>query len=87
MDKIELSAEAKEVLDEAKKMVIKTFEYREIFNQQYPEYQIMNWDCGWFQIKGILKEYFVEDLNHFSEIFKRLADKMIPVVYELGFLK
>ncbi|MCI7435403.1 MAG: hypothetical protein MSH22_02210 [Spirochaetia bacterium] len=84
---MELSEEAKNVLEQAKKLVIKTFEYREIFNQQYPEYQIMNWDCGWFQIKGILKEYFAEDLNCFSELFKKLSDKMIPVVYELGFLK
>jgi hypothetical protein len=87
LENISLSTEAQIVLDEARKIIIKTFEYREIFNQQYPEYQIMNWDCGWYQIKAILKEYFIEDLNAFSELFKNLSDKMRPLVYELGFLK
>lgn len=87
LEKTQLSAEAKAVLENAKELIRKTFEYREIFNQQYPEYQIMNWDCGWYQIKGIIREYFTEDLNHFSELFKMLSDKMEPMVYELGFLK
>ena len=84
---ITLSTEAKAVLDKARELTIKTFEYREMFNQQYPEYQIMNWDCGWYQIKGLLKEYFPDDLVEFGELFKKLSDKMRPCVYELGFLK
>lgn len=82
-----LSQEAKAVLDKAKELTIKTFEYREMFNQQYPEYQIMNWDCGWYQIKGLLKEYFADDLADFNDLYKQLSDKMRPMIYELGFLK
>ena len=82
-----MSTEAKAVLDKAKELVIKTFEYREMFYQQYPEYQILNWDCGWYQIKGLLKEYFPDDLVEFGELFKKLSNKMRPCVYELGFLK
>lgn len=87
LQNITLSTEAKAVLDKARELTIKTFEYREMFNQQYPEYQIMNWDCGWYQIKGLLKEYFADDLNEFNNLFKQLSDKMRPLVYELGFLK
>lgn len=87
LQNISLSNEAKSVLDKAKELTIKTFEYREMFNQQYPEYQIMNWDCGWYQIKGLLKEYFADDLADFNDLFKQLSDKMRPCVYELGFLK
>ena len=47
----------------------------------------MNWDCGWYQIKGLLKEYFADDLADFNDLFKQLSDKMRPCVYELGFLK
>ena len=47
----------------------------------------MNWDCGWYQLKFMLKEYMPEEMKIFSEKFKRLADKMRPMVYELGFLK
>ena len=39
------------------------------------------------QIKAVLKEYFAEDLKEFQELYKILADKMRPMVYELGFLK
>lgn len=87
LQNIKLSPEAQAVLDKARELTIKSFEYREMFDQQHPEYQIMNWDCGWYQIKGLLKEYFNDDLNNFSELFKKLSDKMRPLVYDLGFLK
>ena len=84
---IELSAEAQAVLDKAIELTKKSFRYRELFNEEHPEYQIMNWDCGWYQIKGMLKEYIPNELKEFNELFKTLADKMRPMVYELGFLK
>ena len=84
---IELSKEAQAVLDKARELVRKTFAYRNLFNEEHPEYQILNWDCGWYQIKGMLKEYMPNDLKDFNELFKALADKMRPMVYELGFLK
>ena len=53
----------------------------------HPEYQTNNWDCGWYQIKGILKEYFPQELKDFRAIYKEFADYLRPQVYELGFLK
>jgi len=87
LQEIELSKEAQEVLDKAIELTKKSFKYREMFNQEHPEYQIMNWDCGWYQIKAVLKEYFADDLKEFQGLYKILADKMRPMVYELGFLK
>jgi len=84
---IELSEEAKAVLDMAIELTKASFKYREMFDEEHPEYQIMNWDCGWYQIKGMLKEYMPEALKEFNELYKKLADKMKPMVYELGFLK
>ena len=84
---IELSEEAKAVLDMAIELTKASFKYREMFDEEHPEYQIMNWDCGWYQIKGMLKEYMPEALKEFNELFKALGDKMRPMVYELGFLK
>ena len=84
---IELSAEAKAVLDLVIDLVNASFKYREMFYEEHPEYQIMNWDCGWYQIKGMLKEYMPNALKEFNELFKALGDKMRPMVYELGFLK
>lgn len=82
-----LSNEAKTVLDKAREITRKTFPMRSLFNDEHPEYQILNWDCGWYQIKALAKEYASADLENFTVSFKALADKMRPMVYELGFLK
>ena len=84
---ITLSAEAQDVLDKASDIVRNTFKYRELFNQEHPEYQINNWDCGWYQIKALAKEYAKSDYEEFVKLYKKLADKMRPMVYTLGFLK
>lgn len=84
---ITLSPEAQAVLDKASDIVRNTFKYRELFNQEHPEYQINNWDCGWYQIKALCKEYAKSDYEEFVKLYKKLADKMRPMVYTLGFLK
>lgn len=84
---ITLSPEAQAVLDKANEIVRSTFKFRELFNGSNPEYQIMNWDCGWYQIKALAKEYGKNNLEEFNALYRALADKMRPMVYELGFLK
>lgn len=87
LQEITLTPEAQIVLDKACEIVRKTFKYRELFDEEHPEYQINNWDCGWYQIKALTKEYAKDDLNEFKELYKKLSDKMRPMVYQLGFLK
>lgn len=85
---IELSADAKAVLDKARELVVKSFKYRSLFNEEHPKYQLDKcWDAGWYQIKAMLKEYMPDKLKEFQTLYKALADKMRPMVYELGFLK
>lgn len=84
---ITLSEEAKAVLDKACELVRKTFKYRMMFDEDNENYQINNWDCGWYQIKALAKEYAKEDFEEFKALYKKLSDKMLPMVYELGFLK
>ena len=89
------SEKAQKVLDLARELVILSFPYRQSFNLLKPEYQINNWDCGWYQIKGLLNwivennkdEDIKEKYDEFKEAYKELGDKMRPMVYELGFLK
>ena len=87
IQEIELSPEAQAVLDKANEIVKKTFPYRNLYNDSHPEVQINNWDCGFYQIKMLCKEYMPDLLKEFKEIYKALADKMRPMVYTLGFLK
>lgn len=83
----EFSKEAMDVLNKANEMVEKSFKYRELFNDEHPEYQILNADIGYYQLKALYKEFMFEDLDHFKRLYKTLADKMRPTVYEVGFLK
>ena len=82
-----ISDEARKVLNQAVELTKKTFKFRKMFNEQYPEYQVMNWDCGWYQVKAMVKEYFPDDLDDFTVLYKQLEEKLTPLVYELGFLK
>ena len=85
--KNDLSPEEKAVLDKATDLVKSSFKYRELFNESHPEYQINNWDAGWYQIKALLKEFMPDDLKTFRTLHKQLGDKIRQQVYELGFLK
>lgn len=84
---ITLSPEAQAVLDKASDIVRNTFRYRTLLDGLHPEYQIMNWDCGWYQIKALAKEYDKAEYEEFVKLFKALENKMRPMVYTLGFLK
>ena len=84
---IELSKEARNVLDKSIELTHKTFKYRLLFNDEHPEYQILNADCGWYQLRALIKEYIPNELKEFQKLYKDLSDKMRPMVYELGFLK
>lgn len=84
----ELSTEAKLVLDKAVELTKNSFKYRQLFAEEHPEYQLETiWDAGYYQLKPVWKEYLKEDFEGFKKLYKVLADKMRPMVYELGFLK
>ena len=80
------SPDAQAVLDKARELVKSSFKYRDLFNMEKPEYHINTWDAGWYQIKGLLKEYDPKGLKEFTELYKEFEDRMRPLVYELGFL-
>lgn len=82
-----LSAEAKAVLDKATELVQKSMKFRQMFNDDHPEYQILNFDSSYYQLKPIWKQYMPEEFKIFRELVKKLADKMRPAVYSLGFLR
>ena len=84
---IKLSEEASDVLVYAREALKLSFKYRNDFNKDEECYQINNWDAGWYQIKEMLKRYDKSILDEFNKKFKRLEEKMRPMIYELGFLK
>lgn len=82
-----LSKEGEYVLVKAKNLIEKSFKYRNEFDEKYPNYNINTWDAGWYQIKKLLEVYMNDELKEFYSFFKKLEEKMFPLVYELGFLK
>ena len=85
--KEDLSPMGRMVLDKAIELVILSMKYRTIFNEDNEEYQINNWDCGFYQIKAMLKAYMPNELKQFNELYKEFSNQLRPMVYELGFLK
>lgn len=88
-EKNEFSNCALAVLEKAREIVKCTIEdgFREQLSIEHPEYHLDSWDAGWYQIKLILNAYDLEQLKEFNLLFKKLEDKMRPMIYELGFLK
>ena len=82
----ELSDDAKDILESARELVRKSFKYRAMFNEEEPKYQINNWDAGWYQIKALVKMYMPDDLKAFQNKYKTFANRLHPMVYEIGIL-
>ena len=83
----EFSEDAKGILEKAKELVRKSFQYRGLFNDLHSEYQINNWDCGYAQLKPLWKMFYPQEFNDFKEQYKFFSNKLRPRIYELGFLK
>lgn len=85
----DLSPDARAVLDYARELTLEMYnkKYRDAFNADHPEYHINTWDAGWYQVKGMLKEYKPDELKKFDALYKSFSDRLRPLVYELGFLK
>lgn len=86
---LDLSPEAQAVCAKACEIVRKSFPFRKDVHESHPEYHLNAWDAGWYQIKKLVNElpHLKRDMDEFKELFKKLSDKMRPMVYELGFLK
>lgn len=78
---------AKKVLATANRLVEESFQFRKLYGEEYPEMQINNWDCGYYQMKDLWKQYCPELWEEFRAAYRKLADWMRPMVYEFGMLK
>jgi hypothetical protein len=90
-DKI-LSDEAKNVLEEGKKLWQAYFAHTDV-RKVRDELKLNRADVGWYQIRKALQarnvsgDFPVVSFKPFEEAYKNLTDKLQPLVYELGFLK
>ncbi len=87
LQKVQLSPDAKAVLDKATELVIKSIGERKRLHQLHPEWHLNAWDAGWYQIKLILKDCMKDDLAEFTALYKEFENRMREGVYKFGFLK
>lgn len=82
-----LTPEGQKVLDDFKACLKASASARPAYSKAHPELQVQRWDCGWRQLKGLFAEACPAEFAALKADFKALKDKMLPLVYELGFLK
>ena len=82
-----LTPEGQKVLDDFKACLSASAKARPEYSKAHPELQVQRWDCGWRQLKGLFAEACPDEFATLKADFKALKDKMLPLVYELGFLK
>lgn len=81
-----ISPIAKEVLDYGKKLFKEAKKYKVEFDKDHKNYQIMNYDCGWYQIKEVVKIYLPTEWKEFNKLFDKFRNFMAQKVDDLGFV-
>jgi hypothetical protein len=82
-----LSSEAAAVLEAFRTCIMKSAAARAEFNKQHPELQVTRWDAGYRQLKDLFKKECQAEFENLKEKVGVLKAKMLPLVYELGFLR
>ena len=91
MDK-QLSEEAQAVMNEGRELWKTYFQHTDNHSIR-EEYKLNRVDVGWYQIRNALKarnssgDFIPVSFSKFEDAYKKLSDKLRPMVYELGFLK
>lgn len=85
-NKSHLSSEARDVLNCGKELY-------KFFYENFPQidsrkYKIDNWDVGFWQIRMAIQDAYgeTEEIKNLNTAHKKLHDKLLPKVYEYGFL-
>ena len=82
------SNKALDILGYANKLYAMTYKYRKEFkSDDGVDYQVTNWDAGWYQIKQLVKQYFPEEFKAFNKMTKDFGEELKPLIYQIGMLR
>lgn len=86
LNKIDMSQESRNVYDAGKKLY--KYFYGNITKSHWKDYKIETWDVGLWQIKKALSENGKEcmELADLKAYHAKLGDKLLPQLYEFGFI-
>lgn len=78
---------AGEIYALSNQLVEDSFRFRPLYDDEHPEMQINNWDCGYYQMKGMWKQYCPDGFEKLRELYKKLELRIRERVYEFGMLR
>lgn len=64
-----------------------SFKYRNLANEDHPEWHVNNWDAGFYQVFKLINEYKIEGFDEFKNSYNDLERKIENRVYELKMLQ
>lgn len=76
-----------EILEMYDRLFYETLPLRAEFNSRYPEYQVENWDAGFYQLKWLIKDYDIEKFKEFQSLYRQYEESIRHLVHDCGFLK
>ncbi|QYM72026.1 hypothetical protein K1X45_10965 [Pseudochrobactrum sp. Wa41.01b-1] len=88
MSKLTLSAEAKAVMKEGRRL-FQHFHQQKFGRTIVDDFKLGRPDVGWWQVRRALKANLVNEQTNFQSFdvaYEKLSEKLIPQVFELGFL-
>ena len=84
---MQLSEDAKRILESARTLVRETMPMREGYSREHPELNLNSWDAGYVQLKGLWKEHAKEMFEQFRTDYLIFDKRMMKGVYKFGFLE
>lgn len=82
-----ISKEATLVYDQAVELLKVSFKYRNLANEDHPEWHVNNWDAGFYQVFKLINEYKIEGFDEFKNSYNDLERKIENKVYKLKMLQ
>lgn len=76
----------KMLVDQARKIVRDSFKFRNIINDDSPEFAVNTWDASWNQIIKVAKQYVPEQVKQFNKLFDDYQSDITDLIYENGIL-
>lgn len=81
------STEAMMLLNKASWMLAESMSDRDRYGEMHPELHLNTWDAGYYQLHRMWKDRYPERDKEIQQARLALERKLMPEVYELGFLR
>lgn len=86
IDNSNLDEKDTQLIKTAREIVRDSFKFRNIINDDSPEYAVNTWDASWNQILKVANQYIPEKVKEFNKLFNKYQSDISDLIYENGIL-